>query len=145
MTKFNPSVCQKIIEALEHGNYRKTAAALAGVPERTFYNWIEKGKKSKSQGVYWQFWQSVKKAEEKATAWHLQQILQASRDGTWQASAWYLERKKPAEWGRREHIEHSGEIQQKHKGTIELTIHDRIKQYQRHLEGEHTTTDSNSE
>lgn len=37
MTKFNDDTCQKIIQALEAGNYRKTAAAIAGVDESTFY------------------------------------------------------------------------------------------------------------
>ena len=67
MTKFNPETCHQIILGLEEGNYQKTAAALAGVDESTFYKWMKRGQQARS-GKYFQFFQSVKKAEEKAKA-----------------------------------------------------------------------------
>ena len=61
-----------------------------------------------------EFLESVKKAEEKAKAYHLQQIRKASENGSWQASAWYLERKHPNEWGKQQRVEleHSGKVEQ---------------------------------
>lgn len=124
MTKFNPETCTKIINLLQDGNYRKTAAVIAGITEETLCRWIKKGRTSKSKGKYYQFYQAVKKAEETAQAYHLQQIRKASENGSWQASAWYLERKCPDEWGRRQRVEleHSGELKQK----VDVSIHDRI-------------------
>lgn len=132
MTKFNSETCHKIIQALEAGNYRKTAAALAGITEETLCNWIKRGRTSKTKGKYFQFFQSVKKAEETAQAYHLQQIRKASENGSWQASAWYLERKCPDEWGRRQRVEleHSGEIKQE----VKVSIHDRIQQAQEYFD-----------
>lgn len=37
MTKFSPKTCEKIIKAIKAGNTQKTAAAIAGVDESTFY------------------------------------------------------------------------------------------------------------
>lgn len=48
MTKFSPKTCEKIIKAIKAGNTQKTAAAIAGVDESTFYRWADKGKKAKS-------------------------------------------------------------------------------------------------
>jgi hypothetical protein len=123
MTKFNPDTCHKIIQALEAGNYRKTAAALAGVSESAFYKWIEKGTTNKS-GKYVEFVESVKRAEEKAKAYHLQQIRKASENGSWQASAWYLERKHYKEWGRKQQVDMTADVKSEIKGKVE---HDIVK------------------
>jgi len=121
MTKFDPDTCHKIIQALEAGNYQKTAAALAGVSENTFYRWMDRGKNAKS-GKYREFCESVKKAEEKAKAYHLQQIRKASENGSWQASAWYLERKHPQEWGRQQRIDMKADVKSKVEGAITTKI-----------------------
>ena len=120
MTKFNNETCHKIIQALEAGNYRKTAAALAGVSESTFYSWIDKAKQRKT-GKYVEFLESVKKAEEKAKAYHLQQIRKASENGSWQASAWYLERKHPNEWGRKQQVDMKAEVKSEVKTRISFS------------------------
>ena len=39
---------------------------------------------------------------------HLTRINQASRAGAWQASAWFLERKYPDRWGRKDKVQHEG-------------------------------------
>lgn len=122
MTKFDSDTCHKIIQLLEQGNYRKTAAAVAGVDETTLLRWIKRGRESKSKGKYYQFYQSVKKAEEKAKAYHLQQIRKASENGSWQASAWYLERKHPQEWGRQQRIDMKADVKSKVEGTMTTKI-----------------------
>ena len=142
MTKFNPETRRKIIQALEAGNYRKTAAALAGVDESTFYKWMKRGEKAKS-GKYFQFVQSVKRAEEKAKAYHLQQIRKAAENGSWQASAWYLERKHYKEWGRKQQVDMTADVKQEVSGEIktEMSFEDKLKEakkraIQRRLENE---------
>jgi hypothetical protein len=47
--------------------------------------------------------QEVKKAEPKAETFCLSIILKAA-EKSWQAAAWYLERKKPDEYGQRTRI-----------------------------------------
>lgn len=121
MTKFNPETCHKIIQALEAGNYRKTAAALADVSETQFYHWMQRGETAKS-GKYAEFAESVKKAEEKAKAYHLQQIRKASENGSWQASAWYLERKHYKEWGRKQQVDMTADVKADVKSENMVTI-----------------------
>jgi transposase len=127
MTKFNTETCTQIIKLLEQGNYRKTAAALAGVDESTFYKWIKRGEEAKS-GKHFQFIQSVKRAEEKAKAYHLQQIRKASEKGSWQASAWYLERKHYKEWGRKQQIDMAADVKNKIEGKVDVVYNDPISQ-----------------
>lgn len=118
MTKFNPETCHKIIQAIKQGNYQKTAAALAGIDESTYYRWVERGKEAKS-GKYCEFYKSIKKAEEFAKAYYLQQIREAAESKKhWQAAAWYLERKFPDEFGRRQSIDMKADIKADVKSTV---------------------------
>lgn len=121
-----------IVKYVAQGNTNKDSAVLAGVDEKTFYNWKNKGLKAKS-GAFLQFVQDLKEAEKKFKAVHLQNInktavggydvveeteewdsvlkkmvvtkrVKKRKDTTWQASAWLLERKYQSEFGKR-HIE----------------------------------------
>ena len=60
--------------------------------------------------VLWRFWRDVKKAEAEAEAAAVLQIRKAANEGTWQAAAWYLERKFKDRWSRRDSIDHTGSI-----------------------------------
>lgn len=46
-TKLTATVQNKIVKALRMGNYAEVAAAYAGVSERTFYGWLERGERAK--------------------------------------------------------------------------------------------------
>ena len=48
------------------------------------------------------FFQSIKKAKIDGELNHLGVITKAADNGVWQASAWFMERSNPEEWGRRE-------------------------------------------
>ena len=100
---------------------------LAGIDETTFYRWLKRPTKP-----FRQFRQSLKKAEVAFKAANLARIQLAAIEGsvttkkrvrqlsngntiieitevvkppTWQAAAWLLERKFPAEWGRHRRVE----------------------------------------
>jgi transposase len=119
-TKCTPELRKKICNAIEAGNYPETAAEINGIPARTFYVWMKKGRESKSKrGVYHQFHQAVKKAEKVAEAYYLQHIRKAAEGDAengikpnWTASAWYLERKYPEKWGRKERLDIKGDLKQ---------------------------------
>ena len=49
-----------------------------------------------------EFWQSIKKAKVEGEIGHLGVITKAADNGVWQASAWFMERSNPEEWGKRE-------------------------------------------
>lgn len=98
---------------IKEGNYPSVAAQAAGISESTYYSWMARGRKSKS-GKYVQFLEAIKEAESFGQVYHLQKIRKAADDGTWQASAWILERKYPQLWGRNREtvkVDLKGEIQ----------------------------------
>lgn len=105
-TRCTPEVVKRVADAIRGGNYANVAARYAGIGERSFYKWMERG--ATGEEPYAQFRQAVKDAEAQAEVRNVALIQQAAQAGTWQASAWYLERRYPARYGRRDRLEHSG-------------------------------------
>ena len=113
-TKLTPKLQAEICGYIENGNTFTRAFCLAGIGEKTFYQWKAQGETDIENGkdtIHSQFAQAIKKAEEKFKAWNIQQIMNAGKQSNhWQACAWLLERKYPDEFGRKERVEHSGTI-----------------------------------
>lgn len=101
-TKLTPEVQEKICEILREGNPRRTAAILAGIDERTFQRWMAAGEKGKKP--FDAFVVAVKKAEEEAVRKHVAVITKAA-EKNWQAAAWWLERRYPADFGKKDNID----------------------------------------
>lgn len=107
-----------IIDALKAGNFRVTSAHLGDVCYDTMLAWVKRGMDAdaldragesvkQSERIYLNFLRDVKKAEAHAQAVHVQRIVTASQSPKhWTASAWFLERKFPQEWGRKDRVEH---------------------------------------
>lgn len=109
-SKLTKNVREHLVEAVEAGNYVETAVRACGIGTSTYYRWMETGEADAAHDkstIYRELWEAVKKAEAEAEAKALKQIRSAASD-SWQAAAWYLERKFPARWGRKERIEHTG-------------------------------------
>jgi len=125
-SKLTEARIQAICKAIEIGMTQERAATLAGISKDTFYRWKSTGEKAKS-GLYLTFSDSLKKANVVAEVRHLNNILKHAMGGSkivetrtttsangsvtniitkkealgsWQASAWYLERKHPDMYGR---------------------------------------------
>lgn len=101
-----PDRIAKVADAIRAGNYANVAARYAGIGESTFHLWMKKG--ADGQEPYVEFVEAVKSAEADAEIRNMALIQQAAQNGTWQAAAWYLERRYPHRFGRRERVEHSG-------------------------------------
>lgn len=99
-TKLTPKVQERIINAVRAGLRYKEAAQVAGIDESTFYNWKKRGAQAKS-GLYFEFYQALKRAEAEGEFALIARIQQEASNGTWQAAAWILERRHPERWGRR--------------------------------------------
>ena len=98
-TKLTPAIRDKITELISGGHVGEVAAVACGLSKPTYYNWLKKGREAKT-GVYKEFFDAVKKAEADAEIAALESIKLAAKNGTWQASAWMLERRWRQRWGR---------------------------------------------
>jgi len=87
-SKYTPERVERIIKAVKDGLPFVTAAALGGISEATFYNWMKDNV---------EFLESIKAAEAEAEERLVEQI---SFDPSWQSKAWILERRHPDRWGR---------------------------------------------
>lgn len=101
-TKFTPEVREIILEAIEAGNYYNVACSVAGVSYKTFREWIKRGRSADpADAEYRAFRSAVKRAEAEGERKHLKCITDEAAQ-TWQAAAWFLERKYPKRWAKRD-------------------------------------------
>lgn len=100
-SKLTPEVQQRVLQAIAGGNTKKDAAAYAGVGYRTLEAWL-----ADQRPAFQQFQQAVAQKEAEAVVRNVTLIQKAAAD-TWQAAAWWLERRRPDDWGRKERVEHS--------------------------------------
>lgn len=79
-TKLTPDVQDGICQAIRGGLTYEQSATFNGIHAATFYNWKAKGEKAKS-GKYFEFNESLKRANVAARAIHLQGIQKAAQGG----------------------------------------------------------------
>lgn len=106
ISKLTPELQEQICNYIEHGNTFERACRLCNIGKTTFYRWKQVGKEAKS-GKYKEFWEAIKRAEEKFVAYNVALIMKAA-DKQWQAAAWLLERKHYKEFGRKDQHELTG-------------------------------------
>ena len=109
MAKFNDETIEIILKARESGLNQKECAEVAGINEATLYKWLNKGKEARS-GKYKKFYNDFQIAKNRNKLFHLKKIHEAE---AWTASAWYLERVYPEEFGRKDRMElnHEGKVE----------------------------------
>lgn len=101
-----PAIAKRIRVAILGGNFQNVAVGLAGVRLRTFKKWIQRGRRE-SSGIYANLVATVKRAEADAERLMVQLVMQAAKKDAKHAQ-WWLERKLPDRWGRRDRLELSG-------------------------------------
>jgi len=100
MAKFTKKMGGEITQLVAQGNYFETACHAVGVSARTGRQWLLDGARGKSPALK-AFASAIKRAEAKAEASAVNGIRYHGRK-TWQALAWYLERKHPKRWAKRD-------------------------------------------
>ena len=78
------------------------AAEASGVGLSTLHEWRQRGEAG--EALFVDLVERLKKAEANGIARALESIRSASEGGAWQASAWILERRYPADYGRRSEV-----------------------------------------
>lgn len=117
-SKLTPDTQRRIFEALSVGATYQLACQYAGIHYDTFRNWMKRGETAKS-GQYFEFFEAVKEAEGRAVVGWLAKIEQAASAGNWQAAAWKLERRYPADYGRKDRIDITHSIQEEARRIVE--------------------------
>lgn len=101
--KLTKEFTEDFCRALSMGLSNKAACDYTGIVEATLYEYLKKAEIDERLGkktIYTEFLKSYKKAKAGFRLYHLAKIRQASESGSWQASAWTLERCCPEEYGR---------------------------------------------
>lgn len=96
LSKYTPERRDRILQAIRAGNTRKASSAYAGIDQDTLIRWMHR---------YVDFADAVTKAEADAEVAHVANIAQAAKMGNWTASAWWLERRRHEDWGRKDRVE----------------------------------------
>lgn len=81
---------QRLLEALRQGSTRRRACALAGISEDTLARWQRENA---------DFAGAVIKAENQAELTFVKTLLKAAKRGDVRAAKFWLERRRPQEWG----------------------------------------------
>lgn len=110
--RLTPELIRKISDIVRDGSTAAVACACCGVPESTRQKWFRAGEgmvRQSRHGRHRELVEAVLRAEAEATANILRGIVAAAAK-SWQAAAWLLERRFPAEFGRgdRQRLELTG-------------------------------------
>ena len=103
---YSPEIVTQITALLKAGITISSACEIVGISRQTYYNWAEK---------HPEFAEKVKKAIAESELRAVKIILDAAKRD-WKAAAWFLERRFPDRWGRRDKIE----AEQKSHVTIKI-------------------------
>lgn len=113
-TKLTSAVRKKITEAVIAGATWKDTAAYAGISRETLHVWRTENE---------EFAADLERAEGMAAIGHSLTVKRCSDKGDWRAAAWWLERRRPEEWAKRDELaltgKDGGPIQHEHGLTVE--------------------------
>lgn len=93
--KFTAERVEAILNALRGGCTRTAAAGYADIERSTMNRWMLRDET---------FRVAVEKAESEAEARYTQVVFEATGK-SWQAAAWWLERRRPADYARRDRLD----------------------------------------
>ena len=105
-SKLNGELQKEMVALFHRGGFRNEVCGAVGISYVTFLSWMERGKKAKT-GQFLEFFNAIKKAEAVGKLRHIANITRHSEQ-SWQASAWFLERRYPEEFRKVDRIESTG-------------------------------------
>lgn len=112
----NDSLSETLADYLKQGLYMREACALAGVSRDSVYSWLRQGSKDRKEGndtPEARFSDIIKRAMAEAESDAISAVRAAGKNPAfWQAEAWFLERRYPDKYGKRDRValEHSGQM-----------------------------------
>lgn len=115
--KLTRELVDRAVELKGHGLSNKDICTACGISEAAFYRWQEQGGKSELQR---ELIERLKRAEADYKDALLAGILERGKEKEWQALAWLLERRFPAEFGRLDRLQ--AEVKAETKNEITITV-----------------------
>ena len=91
-TKLDDLTAKRICDAIATGNTRRCAAEAAGISYAAVKHWVQRGRAGEEP--FAAFLARLQKADADAEAKAVKVIVDAAQGGTWQAAAWWLERRR---------------------------------------------------
>lgn len=96
-----PQLADELVQLLQAGNYVAVACRAVGISAKTFRDWMKRGATSAAKNApYRELRERVDRARAQGESRHVAVVTKAAIAGSWQASAWLLEREYPERWGR---------------------------------------------
>lgn len=144
--KLNDELIEKITKAVAMGLTNNAVCDYVGINEATFYSYMNQGTEDCEKGKETQFskfLKSYKRAKADFRIFHMAKIRQAAETGSWQASAWCLERCCPDEYGANKNVKLTLEDEEEKQITIVQTVYDSLEN--RKVEGFNDETDTNGQ
>lgn len=97
--------CQKLIVGyLAEGNYLETACRASGITSATFRHWRQRAEQGDPDAQQYADFFAVCKTAMAVGEVNALREVKSGRQG-WQGSAWYLERRYPGRWGKKDKLE----------------------------------------
>ena len=154
-SKLTPEMADILVRAVAFGLSYKRCCEIAGIAESSFYLWRKLGQQAKRKNKYLEFSERidvalantghdylnairrsvmepvkiVKKHVKEVGSVKTTEIIEETRPPDIKGALWWLERMVGEEFGRRDAIEHSGEMAVRdRKVTIELVIPGTVKE-----------------
>lgn len=107
-TILTPELIEGITKKITEGMYVTDACATFGIGKDSWYDWMKKAKREPDiYPLCVRFSESIMKAQADCKAYFIEKLKNASVV-EWKAAAWYLERRFPKEYGKREQLDISG-------------------------------------
>lgn len=111
--KLTPEIVDTVLQSLRDGHSYAVAAVRAGITEGTLKRWRRNGRKG-THPAFVEFMEACHAAIAEAEGKHVDNITNAAfgrgdyKSPRWQASGWWLERRKPETYGKRMSFRHEG-------------------------------------
>lgn len=110
-TKLTPALKKQILAAIRAGNTRTAAAEYVGIPRQTLWVW------AKDNAT---FHDELLQAEAQAEIRIATKLVRAIDEGDTAAARWWLERRRPEDWRKREELQLTGGGSQSNPVRIEV-------------------------
>ena len=126
-----PVMHKTIVDLVTQGNFLNVAVQAAGINYETFKRWMKKASVLNNNNIsrkeaaeimpYVTLMNDISQAAAQAEIDRVGVIDKASQNAkNWTGAAWWLERRFPSRWGKRQLVQHEGEVKHSHEVTQKI-------------------------